>query len=128
MSNHIGPFCLVISNGVFQNSADVFNILDDDHGGRETFTVRLSNDGGATLTHWAAYTPLQPDVENALRNMTTQQFKTFVDQKAIEKGRTPVGSITAFKNSLQMGQAQENPWAFIAGLGLVAFNEPDNEV
>lgn len=112
-------YCLVISNGVYQNSADVFNILDDDSGGRGTFSVQLSSDGGATLTHWAAYTPLSPETYNALKNMTTQQFKTYVDQQAALKGRTPVGSITAFKGNLQMSAANADPWGFIASIGLV---------
>lgn len=127
MSEHLGPFCLVISNGVFANSADVFNVLDDDHGGRDTFTVKLSNDGGATLTHWAAYTPLRAEVEHALRNMTTQEFKAFVDARALEIGRDPVGSITAFKGSLQMSEAGMDPWVYIASLGLVPFSGDPQE-
>lgn len=118
-------YCLVISNGVFQNSADVFNILDTDEGGRQTFSVRLSNDGGTTLTHWAAYTTLEPATYDALKNMTTQQFKTYVDQQAAIKGRTPVGSVTAFKGNLQMSAANADPWAYIASLGLVSWVDPN---
>lgn len=117
-------YCLVISNGVFQNSADVFNILDADTGGAKTFSVRLSNDGGATLTHWAAYTTLEPATYDALKNMTVTQFKAYVDQMAALKGRTPVGSVTAFKGSLQMSAANANPWAYIASLGLAPWNDP----
>ena len=36
---------LVISNGVFKNASDVFNILDDDSGGANTFTVKLNATG-----------------------------------------------------------------------------------
>lgn len=117
-------YCLVISNGVLQNSADVFNILDADTVGAKTFSVRLSNDGGATLTHWAAYTTLEPATYDALKNMTVTQFKAYVDQMATQKGRTPVGSVTAFKGSLQMSEADANPWAYIASLGLVQWNDP----
>lgn len=124
MTDYTQPIPLVISNGVYQNASDVFNVIDPDSGGVDTFSVKLSNDGGTTLTHWAAYTPLAVDVENALRNMTTTQFKAFVDQKATELERTPVGSITAFKGSLQMGQQNQNPWEFINSLSLVAYNEP----
>ena len=112
-------YCLVISNGVFQNSADVFNILDSDEGGSKAFSVRLSNDGGTTLTHWAAYTTLDPATHNALKNMTVTQFKAYVNQMATQKGRAPVGSVTAFKGNLQMSAANADPWAYIASLGLV---------
>ena len=120
----MSQYCLVISNGVFQNSADVFNILDDDSGGTKTFSVKLSSDGGATLTHWAAYTSLSEATHSALKNMTVQQFKTYVDEQAAIKGRTPVGSVTAFKNNLQMSEADADPWAYIASLGLTQYNEP----
>lgn len=114
----IGPFCLVISAGVLANSSDVFNVLDPDAGGASTFTVPLSADGLAPATHYAAYTQLQPATHNALATMTTTQFKAYVDQVAAERGRTPVGSITAFKNSLQMSTAGADPWAYLATLGL----------
>lgn len=117
-------YCLVISNGVYQNSADVFNLIDKDEGGKQTFSVKLSSDGGTTQTHWAAYTTLEPDAYNALKNMTVQQFKAYVDQLAVTRGRTPAGSVTAFKNNLQMSAANSDPWAYIASLGLVAFNAP----
>lgn len=120
----MNQYCLVISNGVFQNSADVFNILDADTGGRNTFSVRLSNDGGPTLTHWAAYTTLATETYDALKNMNTTQFKAYVDQMAAQKGRTPAGSITAFKGSLQMSAANANPWDYIASLGLAPWNDP----
>lgn len=112
-------YCLVISNGVYTNSADVFNLIDSDEGGRNTFTVKLSNDGGTTLTHWAAYTPLTPEAYNALKNMNNTQFRAYVDQLAAQKQRTPTGSITAFKSSLQISAANADPWAYIASIGLV---------
>ena len=112
-------YCMVISNGVFLNGSDVFNILDADTGGRDTFSVKLSNDGGVTLTHWAAYSTLAPDVLNALTNMTVTQFKAFVDAEAVRKERQPAGSITAFKNNIQISAANASPWAYVASLGLV---------
>ncbi len=109
---------LVISNGVLQNSSDVFNILDDDSGGANTFTVKLNATGleADPVTHWACRTPLQADVHNALTTMNTTQFKAFVDTKATLKGRTPVGSITAFKNNVQINEGDF--WVFIASLNL----------
>jgi hypothetical protein len=119
----VGPYCLVVSSGVLQNSSDVFTILDPDTGGASTFSVKLSANGLLPATHWAAYTYLESDVYNALTNMTTTQFKAFVDAKAAEYGRTPVGSVTAFKNNVQIG-GKGDPWAFIAGLGLLIVIEP----
>ena len=109
---------LVIPHGVYQNSSDVFNILDDDTGGANTFSVKLNLTGLSIepTTHWATRTPLTAEVHNALTNMTVQQFKDFVDAKAIEKGRTPVGSITAFKNNVQISQGDF--WAFLTSLNL----------
>lgn len=114
----IGPFTLVISAGVLANSSDVFNILDPDSGGASTFTVPLSANGLAPASHYAARTLLEEATYDALKNMTTTQFKAYVDQMAALRGRTPVGSITAFKGSLQMSAADADPWAYIASLGL----------
>jgi hypothetical protein len=121
-----GPFCLVISNGVLQNSSDVFTILDKDGGGAKTFTngVRLSANGLEPVTHWGCRTLLPADVHNALTAMNVTQFKAFVDAKAAEYGRTPVGSVTAFKNNVQISAADANFWTFAASLGLQAVQEP----
>lgn len=117
-SNLVGPFILVIGNGVLQNSSDVFNILDPDAGGSRTFRVPLNASGSDLnpVDFWAAYTKLEPATYTALSTYTTTELKAYVDQLAILRNRTPVGSITAFPNSLQM--ASGNPWAFIASLGL----------
>lgn len=114
----IGPFCLVISEGVAQNGSDVFNILDPDSGGAATFSVRCSANGAEPATHRAAYTYLLPATHNALTTMTVTQFKAYVDQVAAERGRTPVGSVTAFKNNIQISAAGASPWAFLSSLGL----------
>lgn len=114
----IGPVTLIVTEAALLNSSEVFNVLDDDTGGTKTFSVALSPSGSANATHWAARTYLQPDVENALRNMSTTQFKAFVEQKAAEKGRTAPLNVTAFKNSLVMSAVGADPWAFIAAQGL----------
>ena len=118
MFGFIGPFPLVVANGILKNSSDVCNILDPDSGGASTFTVPLSEDGTGDPTHWAANTVLQADTHNALTTMSTQEFKDFVNLKAQEFGREPIGSVTAFKNNVEIGQAQQSPWEFIASLGL----------
>ena len=114
----IGPFPMVVANGVLQNSSDVFNILDPDSGGAATFSVPLSEDGTGDPTHWAANTVLQAETYDALENMSVQEFKDFVNLKADEFGRDPIGSVTAFKNNVQIGAANQNPFEFIASLGL----------
>jgi hypothetical protein len=127
----IGPYALIVPNGVIQNSSDVFYILDPDTGGAATFSVKLSATGLAPVTYWGAYTMLTEDVYNALVNMTTQQFKTYIDQLAVVRGRTPVGSVTAFKSSIIVrdtvpvddGQGgtinvPADFWQIIASLGL----------
>lgn len=50
--------------------------------------------------------------------MTTTQFKAFVDAKAAERGRMAPSNVTAFKNSLAMGQPRGNFWAFVEAQGL----------
>lgn len=110
--------CLVVANGVLQNSSDVFYLLDPDVGGANTFTVPLSADGSSPATHWAAYTPLQVATRDALLNMTVQEFMDYVNLKAAEFGRDPIGSVTAFKNNVQISAENENPWNYIASLGL----------
>lgn len=102
---YVGPFTLIVPVGVLQNSSDVLNILDPDSGGASTFRVKLSADGQEPATYYAARTMLLEDAYNALANMSVQQFKTYIDQLAVERGREPVGSITAFKNSLIIGPA-----------------------
>lgn len=115
---------LVISNGVYLNASDVFNILDDDIGGANTFSVKLNASGlpSDPTTHWAARSPLTAEVHNALTAMDIQQFKAFIDEQATLKGRTPVGSITAFKNNVQISSGDF--WEFIDSLGLKAVQSP----
>lgn len=121
---YVGPYCLVVSNGVLQNSSDVFTILDPDSGGAATFSVKLSANGALPATHWGARTFLEPGTLNALQNMDVTQFKAYVDQVAATRGRTPVGSITAFRNNVQISALNANFFTFIASLGLQLVQEP----
>lgn len=116
----VGPFILVVSNGVLQNSSDVFSILDPDRGGRATFSVPLNATGlqSDPTTHWAARTLLAEETYNALANMSVPQFKTYVDQVVAQRGRTPVGSVTAFKNNLQILDGAQDFDAVMTTLGL----------
>lgn len=114
---YIGPFNLLVPAGVLQNSSDVFHILDPDSGGAATFSVRLSADGLEPATYFGARTWLLEEAYNALANMTVTEFKAYIDQLAAERNRTPVGSVTAFKNSLIMGEGSF--WDFVAANGLV---------
>jgi hypothetical protein len=118
MANYSRPVCLVISNGVYQNSSDVFGIIDPDSGGANTFTVKLSANGQEPVSHWACRTQLEVSAYDALKNMNTTEFKAYVDAKALEYGRQPIGSITAFKNNVQISADDADFWQFIAGLGL----------
>lgn len=115
---YVGPIALIITEAALLNSSEVFNVIDEDGGGSKTFSVPLSPNGQPNATHWACYTYLRPDVEAALRTMTTTQFKAFVDQKAAERGRTAPQNVTAFKNSLQMSQPSEGFWDYITAAGL----------
>lgn len=115
----IGPFPMVVANGVLQNSSDVFHLLDPDSGGAATFSVPLIEIGQTgEPTHWAANTVLQAETHNALTTMSTSEFKDFVNSKADEFGREPIGSVTAFQNNVQIGSLRENPFEFIESLGL----------
>ncbi len=128
MTDWTGRYGIVVSNGVLKNSSDVFHILDPDTGGADTFSVPLnaSGDPADDTTHWAAYTPLPVDVRDALLFMSTTEFKDYVDARAEELGREPVGSVTAFKNDAQFSEENGNIWDFIASLGLqrVQSSEP----
>lgn len=124
MTQYTQDIGLVISNGVFQNSSDVFNILDPDSGGAATFSVKLSANGLEPVTHWGAYTVLEVATRDHLRDDTVTEFKAYVDEVSAIRGRTPVGSVTAFKNNVQMSTEGENFWSFIAGLGLQRVQDP----
>lgn len=115
------PKNLIVSAGVLANSSDVFAILDPDSGGAATFSVRLSANGLEPVTHWGARTQLLEATFDALTTMTTTQFKAYVDQVAAASGRTPVGSVTAFKNNVQIDGG--NFWTFVASLGLKRIEE-----
>ena len=118
MATYSRPVCLVVSNGVLQNSSDVFTILDPDTGGANTFTVKLSANGLEPVTHWGCRTVLEVATLDHLRNDTTSEFKAYVDEVSAIRGRQPVGSVTAFKNNVQISAEDGNFWTFIAGLGL----------
>jgi hypothetical protein len=115
---YVGPLCLIIPEGVKLNGSDVFNVLDPDSGGAATFAIRLSADGAEPVTYWGARTMLEEATYNALTNMTTQQFKAYVDQVATQRGREPVGSVTAFKNALLMSGIDADFFTFAAANGL----------
>ena len=117
--SYIGPFVMIISNGVRTNSADVFNILDPDSGGAATFSVPLSANGLAPASHFGTSTYLQPATHNALTAMTVTEFKAYVDALAVQRGRAPIGSITAFKNNVQISAQGGNFNAFALTLGLL---------
>lgn len=119
---YVGPYNLIVSNGVLKNSSDVFNILDPDTDGAATFSVKLSANGLEPPTHWGCRTMLEEATYNALVNMTVQQFKAYVDQLSAQRGRAPVGSITAFKNDVQIDAGDF--WAFVASLGLQLIQVP----
>jgi hypothetical protein len=118
MPTYSAPVCLVVSNGVLQNSSDVFGIIDPDTGGANSFTVKLSANGLEPVTHWACRTQLEVESLAHLRNDTVTEFKAYVDLKAAQFGRQPIGSVTAFKNNVQISADDADFWAFIAGLGL----------
>jgi hypothetical protein len=124
MADYSRPVALVISNGVYQNSSDVFGIIDPDTGGANTFTVKLSANGLEPITHWGCRTQLEVSAYNALKNMNTTEFKAYVDAKAAEYGRTPIGSITAFKNNVQISADDANFYTFVASLGLQRIQAP----
>lgn len=113
---YVGPLNLIVPEGVLKNSSDVFTILDPDSGGASTFSVALSSDGSSPATHYGTRTFLEEATFNALQNMTVQEFKAYVDEVATLRGREPVGSITAFKNSAMIDEGDF--WSFAAANGL----------
>lgn len=127
----IGPYALIVPTGVLKNSSDVFGILDPDSGGAATFSVKLSANGLEPPTHYGAYTLLEEATYNALVNMTTTQFKAYLDTLADSRGRTRLESSVAFKNAVVVrntttvpnpqGGTMEVPatfWQIVADLGL----------
>lgn len=115
----IGPIALVVTEAAKLNSGEVFNVLDDDSGGVATFSVALSPSGAANPTHFGAFFyRMDEALLIALRDMGINEFKAYVDAEATEKGRTIPGSVTAFKNSLQVGNVGEQFWTFVARVGL----------
>ena len=120
----IGPYNLIVSNGVLQNSSDVFGILDPDTGGARTFSVKLNATGLAIdpVTHWGCRTMLEDSTVNALQNMTTTQFQTYVNSLATSRGRTQLASSIAFKNNVQMDSTMSF-WDFAESLGLKRIEE-----
>lgn len=118
MATYLGPFNLLLPAGVKQNGSDVFNILDPDGGGAATFSVPCAVGGIAPVTFWGARSLLEEATHNALTAMTTQQFKDYVDALAVTRGRQPVGSITAFKNALIIGDGAVNFLSFLTANGV----------
>lgn len=78
----------------------------------------LSASGSAPVTHYAARTQLEQATHDALTTMTTTQFKAYVDEMQVLRGRTAVGSVTAFKGSVQISALGADPWAYLTSLGL----------
>lgn len=83
-------------------------------------SVAMSANSLPPATHYGARTPLEEATYNALKTMTTTQFKAYVDQVQVLRGRAAVGSVTSFKNSLLMGESTQSFWDFGAANGLQA--------
>lgn len=123
MTHYSEPVGLVVSNSALQNSKDVFGILDPELGGASSFSAKLSANGLEPVTHWACRTQLEVESLEHLRNDTTAEFKAYVDLKATEFSRTPIGSVTAFKNNVQISDDDADFGQFIADLGLQRIQE-----
>lgn len=121
--NLVGPINMIVSEAIKKNSSDVFSILDPDSGGAETFSVALSPSGGANATHWGTRTHLEEETLNALTTMNIPEFKAYVDQVSTVRGRTPLGSVTAFKNGVTLDQTM-GFWEFATSQGLQAVAAP----
>ena len=95
-----------VTEAAKNNGGEVFNILDDDTGGVNTFSVALSPNGQSNATHYGAnFYEMDAALYNALKNMTVTQFKAYVDAEMLKKpGRTYSGSVTQFKNGLTITQ------------------------
>lgn len=121
--SYLGPFALVIPNGVKANGASCFAVLDPDSGGAKTFSVALYVEGQdpTITTYWGCYTLLESATHSALLTMTTTEFKDYVNGLATERERGQVSGAT-FKNSLAMGA--ESFWTFVASQGLKVVAEP----
>lgn len=106
---------LVIPNGVRQNGADCWAVLDPDSGGAKTFSVALEEIADPTKTWWGTLTPLEVETYEALTTMSTTTFKDYVNSLAVERERGQVSG-AAFLNSLEIGGPDF--WGFIASMGL----------
>lgn len=115
--------CAIVTEAAKSNGGEVFNILDDDVGGINTFSVALSPNGQANATHYGAYfAMMDAAMYDALKNMTVQQFKAYVDAEMLEKpGRTYSGSVTQFKNGLTIEQRSDF-WQFVTENNLQPIN------
>lgn len=113
---YVGPINMIVTEAVKKNASDVFTILDPDSGGSGTFSVALSPSGASNATHWGTRTFLEEATYTALKNMSVTQFKAYVDQIAIQRGRNPVGSVTAFKNGVALDEGAF--WDFVTAQGL----------
>lgn len=113
----IGPIALIIPDGQKANAKAVWGILDPDFGGASTFSVPLSASGAAPATHWGANSMLEEATDNALRTMTSTQFKTYMDSLAADRKRTAPASV-GFKSSLIMGAVGQNFWEVVTANGL----------
>ena len=102
-----------ISEAAKNNGGEVFNILDDDSGGVNTFSVALSPNGQANATHYGAnFYEMDAVLYDMLKNASVQDFKAYVDAESIRKGRTYSGSVTQFKNGLTI-EHRPDFWRFI---------------
>lgn len=113
----IGPIALIIPDGQKANANAVWGIFDPDFGGANTFSVPLSASSTAPATHWGANSYLEDATNNALRNMTSTQFKAYMDGLAADRQRTAPGAV-GFKSSLIMGAVGQNFWEVATANGL----------
>lgn len=114
--------CAIISEAAKNNGGEVFNILDDDSGGSQTFSVALSPSGNANATHYGAYFyEMDAVLYDKLKNASVSEFKAYVDAESTRKQRTYSGSVTQFKNNLVI-ENRGDFWSFVEAQGLKPIN------
>ena len=126
--NWTGNIPMSISDTLKTKANEVWNLIDPDQGGPNTFSVPLSPSGAANATHWGTMTLLERECYDALAGnpqpdgtriaLTNAEFTAFLNARAAKLGRPVPTNANSFRPQFRIGVEGQGFDAFLTANGL----------
>ena len=127
--NWTGNIPMSISDTLKTKANEVWNLIDPDQGGVNTFSVPLSPSGGSNPTAWGTSTMLERECYDALAGtlqpdgvtrvpLTNAEFSAFLAMRSAKLGRPVPANANSFRAQFKIGVEYQNFDEFLTEQGL----------